>query len=68
MHPYYGMAQRVISGGSHVVVQGGGGDIAFNAVVEAIVVVVDVEVGKVLAQTSGFVGDTVRLGGVMAKI
>lgn len=49
-------------------VQGGRRDVALNAIVETIVVVVDVEVGKVVAQTSGFVGDAIGLGGVITKI
>ena len=60
--------ERSPSAGSHVVVQLGALDVAGHAVVEPIVVVVDVKVGKVVAQASGLVSNAVRLCGIITKI
>ena len=49
-------------------VQLGALDVAGHAVVEPIVVVVDVKVGKVVAQASGLVSNAVRLCGIITKI
>lgn len=43
-------------------------DVAGHAVVEPIVVVVDVKVGKVFAQASGLVSNAVRLGRIIPKV
>lgn len=43
-------------------------DVAFDAVVEPVVVVVDVEVGEVLAQASGLVRDSVGLCRVVSEV
>lgn len=53
---------------AHVVVQVRLVDVALNAVVETVVVVVDVQVREVLAQTTGLVGDAVRLRFVIPKV
>ena len=49
-------------------VQIGAVDVALHAVVEAVVVVVDVKVGVVVAQASSLVRDAVRLRRVIPKV
>ena len=57
-----------VAPGSHVVVQLGAFDVAGDAVVEAVVVVVDVKVGQVSAQASRLVRDPVRFCRVVPQV
>ena len=61
-------AAWLLGGGSHVVVNVASEDVAGHAVVEPIVVVVDVKVGQVFAQPSCLVSDPVRLCRVVPEV
>lgn len=53
---------------THVVVNVGAHDVARDSHVEAVVVIVDIQVGVVVAQATSLVRDAVRLGRIVAEV